>query len=121
MPPCGAIIPEALEAICGEESTRDSLPISRSLGDLEAQSVGLLSEPTIHAEVPWLPGMSLVAASDGVWQKLSQEAVGKVVVHADPSTSARALVVDARSKWPPREPDRFDLGGALVVTALVLR
>lgn len=115
VPPCGAIIPEALVAVCGnEEGTREGLPVSRSLGDLEAQSVGLLSEPTVHAEVPWLPGMSLVLASDGVWQRLSQGAVGRLVAQADPSTSARSLVVEARSKWPSR-------GDADDITAVVVK
>merc|ERR1712100_567344 len=81
-------------------SSCTGLSVSRSLGDLEAHSLGILSEPTIYEEVPLRPGMALIAASDGVWQKLSRRSVSALVAASDPQESARRIVLEARSKWP---------------------
>lgn len=90
------------------------LSVSRSLGDLEAHALGTRSEPTIHENVPLRPGMALVAASDGVWQKLPRAAVAALVGASESQDSARKLVSEARARWPQR-------GDADDITAVVVK
>lgn len=97
-----------------QASSTTGLSVSRSLGDLEAHNLGILSEPTIYEEVPLRPGMALIAASDGVWQKLPRRVVATLVGASDPQDSARRIVLEARSKWPVR-------GDADDITAVVVR
>lgn len=87
---------------------------SRSLGDLEAHTMGTRSEPTINENVPLRPGMALVAASDGVWQKLPRTTVAGIVSASEAQDSARRLVTEARAKWPQR-------GDADDITAVVVK
>merc|ERR1711971_251639 len=107
------------ETSAGAKSPTSSctgLSVSRSLGDLEAHNLGILSEPTIYEEVPLRPGMALIAASDGVWQKLSKRTVAALVAASDPQDSARRIVLEARSKWPAHSNTESD-----DITAVVVR
>merc|ERR1719271_228722 len=79
----------------GQDSPCPGLSVSRSLGDLEAHNLGILSEPTICEDVPLRPGMVLIAASDGVWQKLPRTAVASLVGASEPQDSARKVVLEA--------------------------
>eukprot|EP00971_Amphidinium_carterae_P323312 6425468-Amphidinium_carterae.1 len=64
--------------------------LARSLGDLEANSVGVLAEPEVKLNIPYQIGTVLILASDGLWDVLpkdhtNKESVGwssKVVVEA---------------------------------------
>jgi len=95
-------------------SQQPGLRISRSLGDLEAHTLGVLAEPTIHTDVPLRPGMALVAASDGLWCKLPRAAVASFANDCAPQDSARALVMEARARWPKN-------GDADDITAVVVK
>jgi len=97
----------------------DSISVSRSLGDLEGHNFGVLSEPTIYESIPLRPGMALVAASDGVWEKLPRSAVASAVSSVEPLDSARKVVLEARSRWPPRG-DVDDITAVVVQSKSVL-
>lgn len=95
------------------------LSMARALGDAEAAAIGVICVPEVQV-VAFRPGMMMVAATDGVWEKLPPvEAVafltesareGAANVHA----LAGALVGEACSRWPASQ-DRDD------ITAVVVR
>jgi serine/threonine protein phosphatase PrpC len=74
--------------------------MTRTLGDIAAKKVGLLSDPEIfHIEMR--PGdRFIVIASDGVWDVMkSAEVVGYILKHPDRETAAEGLVKEARGRW----------------------
>jgi len=77
------------------------LAMSRSLGDLDAHTVGVSAEPTIHDRVPFRSGSSIIVASDGVWEKLPRNVTCAMGVgNPDPAEASRSVVMEARSRWP---------------------
>ena len=74
--------------------------MTRTLGDLQAKSIGLISEPEIQ-NIELKPGdRFIVIASDGVWDVMSSaEVVGFIVSTNDPKESAEKLAKEARSRW----------------------
>lgn len=94
------------------------LSMARALGDAEAAAIGIICVPETQV-VPFRPGSMMVAATDGVWEKmppaqaatfLAESAHGAANVHA----LAGALVGEACSRWPASQ-DRDD------ITAVVVR
>lgn len=76
------------------------LTMSRSLGDAECHELGVVSEPTVHCNVPFWPGSTLVLASDGVWEKLSSERGAAVVANLGTQAAAKTLLEEAHREWP---------------------
>eukprot|EP00442_Polarella_glacialis_P050535 CAMPEP_0115113676 /NCGR_PEP_ID=MMETSP0227-20121206/41539_1 /TAXON_ID=89957 /ORGANISM="Polarella glacialis, Strain CCMP 1383" /LENGTH=152 /DNA_ID=CAMNT_0002513803 /DNA_START=11 /DNA_END=469 /DNA_ORIENTATION=- len=85
------------------------LSMSRALGDLQAASIGVLSEPTINTCVELQTGSAVIVASDGVWEKVTPEEAAAITSAAlaleqgsensGPSLAAHALAAEARSRW----------------------
>lgn len=93
------------------------LSMARALGDAEAAAVGVICVPETQV-VSFRPGSMLVAASDGVWEKLppkeavaflAESVLGAANVHA----LAGALVGEACSRWPASQ-DRDDITAVVV-------
>merc|ERR1740129_2097747 len=59
------------------------LSMSRAIGDLNACAIGVISEPTISVGVAFPPGSILIAATDGVWEKMHSDAAGLIASRAD--------------------------------------
>ena len=75
------------------------MQVSRSIGDaLAARSV--LPDPEIATfEIPKGTYTRFVAASDGLWDVYTSEAVGKMIYEiADPAVAARKLTLAAKAK-----------------------
>lgn len=78
------------------------LAISRALGDLVANRLGVLSDPEISCG-PFKRGDTLVVASDGLWDVMSRDRVAAQVASSavdDPDSAARSFVMTARGRWP---------------------
>lgn len=83
------------------------LAMSRSLGDYVAQSVGVTPEPEILEYEIQPEDLYLVVASDGVWEFMPNEEVGKISFpfysKSAPEAAANALVKEAYKKWKTEE------------------
>mmetsp|Transcript_66535 Transcript_66535/g.124120 ORF Transcript_66535/g.124120 Transcript_66535/m.124120 type:complete len:459 (+) Transcript_66535:84-1460(+) len=75
------------------------LALGRSLGDLEANSVGVLAEPELKLQLPFDVGSALVIASDGLWDVLPKDGVGAKARTSEPKECATTMVTDARAQW----------------------
>ena len=80
--------------------------MTRTLGDLQAKKIGLISEPEIESiELNPLYDKFIVIGSDGIWDVMSSaEVTGFLHQHIDGNEAARegaaeALVLEARSRW----------------------
>lgn len=87
--------------VCMRGSQYPGLAMSRALGDLVAQDLGVLAEPEVRVGVPFPPGSLLVVATDGVWETVPAEDAAHCAagLAADPQLAARALVEMARARW----------------------
>eukprot|EP00053_Salpingoeca_punica_P006353 m.60330 g.60330 ORF g.60330 m.60330 type:complete len:279 (+) comp13652_c2_seq2:203-1039(+) len=76
------------------------LAVSRSFGDTALTSVGVVAVPEILIQEIEADDRHVVLASDGVWDQLSNEEVGKyVMTHKDPRKAAEMIVKEARKRW----------------------
>lgn len=95
---CGNI---TARRIYGKGSQFPGIMMSRALGDLVAQGLGVLSEPEVHTGIPLKHGSTVVVASDGVWERSPVELVASEVSQGcDTQVVAQKVVEDARSRWP---------------------
>lgn len=82
------------------------LAMSRSLGDLEMRSAGVIPDPDV-LKVELAPAVGtadgdlfLIVASDGVWEFIeSEEAVSIVSKHSDATEACKTLVYEAMERW----------------------
>lgn len=93
--------------------------MGRSLGDLVAHQLGLLSEPEIRMGIPFGVGSTLVLASDGVWEHMQADEVAsqcsrELAEGESPAAVARDLAQEARARWPAEASDDIT---AMVVTS----
>lgn len=104
--------------IVAKGTDRPGLAMSRSLGDVEAAAVGLISEPTVSPTLPFVPGSAVIAASDGVWDVIKPlEVAAEAASGAEASAIAFSVVSEARSRWQQAGwPDIDDIT-AIVVKA----
>jgi serine/threonine protein phosphatase PrpC len=82
------------------------LAMSRSFGDLAAESVGVYAEPELSEVILGHMDRFVIWASDGVWEFISsQEAVDIVQEYYDkgPLEAAAALVKEAVKRWNDEE------------------
>ena len=81
------------------------LAMSRSFGDDVATSVGVTSEPDIIITKRTKTDQFIVAASDGIWEFLSNEDVVDIVSknNIDPKKASRILCKEATNKWQKEE------------------
>lgn len=95
------------------------LAISRSIGDLVAETVGVISEPEIilkeNAEAI---GKFLVLGSDGLFDYLELEDIIDVIspyyLKGDPSGAANAVVQEAIERWAEVSVGRDDITSVIV-------
>jgi serine/threonine protein phosphatase PrpC len=80
------------------------LAMSRSLGDTVAHTVGVVSEPEMHA-VQLVPSDKILLwASDGLWEFVSNEEALEIARKAgDPRKAVDALVAEAQARWMAKE------------------
>ena len=79
------------------------LAMSRSLGDEIAHTIGVNCCPEVSRFTLGPDDKFLVVASDGVWEYLSNEEVGRIVwpffLRNSPEQAGKALVKAAADKW----------------------
>ncbi len=82
------------------------LAMSRSLGDIAAETVGVFAEPELSEVVLGKNDKFIVWASDGVWEFISsQEAVDIISEYIDksPIEACGALVRESTARWAQEE------------------
>eukprot|EP00747_Dinoflagellata_sp_TGD_P208214 gnl/TRDRNA2_/TRDRNA2_81724_c0_seq1.p1 gnl/TRDRNA2_/TRDRNA2_81724_c0~~gnl/TRDRNA2_/TRDRNA2_81724_c0_seq1.p1 ORF type:complete len:392 (+),score=59.69 gnl/TRDRNA2_/TRDRNA2_81724_c0_seq1:113-1288(+) len=108
---------EAVRRVYKRGTTRPGLAMARALGDLEAQKVGVLSEPEISDNVTFGVGYSVIVGSDGLWAQMPMYLAVRIVEAAESATAAaQCMVEEARARWPLQS-DIDDIT-AVVVKAL---
>lgn len=79
------------------------LSMTRSIGDLVAAKIGVISEPDIIEQKLDNNSKFIVVASDGVWEIMSNEEVASIVDkfynNRDVESAADKLVEEAAKKW----------------------
>jgi len=76
------------------------IAMTRTLGDLQAKKIGLISEPEIECLDLTPHDNFIVIGSDGLWDVMSSaEVVGFIAQHDVRETVAEAVVQEARSRW----------------------
>lgn len=77
------------------------LAMSRSIGDRVATEVGVISDPVVtYHNLSRSRDRSVVLASDGVWQFMSNsEVIETAGEHADPAEAAMAVCREAQDRW----------------------
>jgi len=98
-----------------KDSDMPGLGMARALGDTQARSVGVTSEPTITFGLALPPGSALVVASDGVWEKVSPLTVAAIALSTDAEAAAKEIVKTAMDCWSA------DTGDIDDITAVVIR
>ena len=96
------------------------LAMSRSLGDLDADDIGVVATPTVSHRRVEATDRFVVLASDGIWEFLSSdevvEIVGGFVQRGEPAAdAARFLIAKAALQWKLEEGDYRDDITAIVV------
>jgi len=97
------------------------LTMSRSLGDLDADPIGVIATPEVRQRtLERGRDRFIVLASDGVWEFLSSEAVVEIVggflTRGEPAISAaRFLIAKAALCWSQEEGDYRDDITAIVI------
>jgi serine/threonine protein phosphatase PrpC len=93
------------------------LAMARSLGDLEAQSVGALSDPDLQQNIPIGRNSTVVIATDGIWEKMTSAEVRDALQESgqDLQQSVVSLVDLASSKWAIQK-DVDDITAVLIRT-----
>uniref|UniRef100_A0A0A9BXE9 protein-serine/threonine phosphatase n=1 Tax=Arundo donax TaxID=35708 RepID=A0A0A9BXE9_ARUDO len=77
---------------------------TRSLGDVAAESVGVIAEPEVKSVEITPPHLFLVVASDGVFEFLSsQEVVDMVAMYEDPRDACSAIAAESYKLWLQHE------------------
>lgn len=82
------------------------LAMTRSIGDMIASPVGVTAEPEVKSFPDLMPtDKALVIASDGIWDRFSNEEVANFVMDPDfylqknPDGAAGLLVKEAAKRW----------------------
>lgn len=77
------------------------LAMSRSIGDRVATEVGVISDPVVtYHNLSRSRDRSVILASDGVWQFMSNsEVIETAGEHADPAEAAMAVCREAQDRW----------------------
>lgn len=79
------------------------LAMSRSIGDMLAHMVGVSTDPEVMRFELGPEHKFIVIASDGVWEFLSNEQIGKIVwpffKNNSPEQAGNAIVRAAAEKW----------------------
>jgi serine/threonine protein phosphatase PrpC len=98
-----------------EDKRYPAIPVTRSIGDAIAESIGVKSEPEILQKT--LTGMDkfLIIATHGVWEFITpQVAVDIVGQYSDPLEGAQALMKEAYRLWLSFDEVTADLSAVVV-------
>lgn len=82
------------------------LAMTRSIGDLVAASVGVISEPEIFVYSNLKPSdKAIVIASDGIWDRMTNKEITQIVMSdqfyskRDSDGAAQLLIKESVSRW----------------------
>ncbi len=82
------------------------LAMTRSIGDMIAAGIGVTAEPEIKTyKTLTAADKAIVVASDGIWDRISNDEVAKFVMdpdfymHRNPDGAAGLLVKEAAKRW----------------------
>jgi len=109
---------DGVPRIFAKGGCRPALALSRALGDIEANELGVRAEPEVSAGLPFDSGSSLILASDGIWDMVSPSRAAEKHASCKDGTAqvlANGLIVESSSLWPETM-DRDDMT-AVVLTA----
>lgn len=106
-------------------SASGGLAMSRSLGDLDAEKLGLIAVPEVPKEIVLEDKMEhlLLLCSDGVWDVFDPPTAVQVVgkfSHDDSQRAAERLVSKAQLRWQEQESGR-EMGVIDDITCIVIR
>jgi serine/threonine protein phosphatase PrpC len=101
-------------------SNLPGLAMSRSLGDLIAQKVGVSHVPEVNSVPLTGDHQVLILASDGVWEFLSSEQVIQEVKKFSPNDIQKACDSIAALSWKNWLANEFDVVDDITVIGLVL-
>jgi serine/threonine protein phosphatase PrpC len=101
-------------------SNLPGLAMSRSLGDLIAQKVGVSHVPEVNSIPLTSDHQVLILASDGVWEFLSTEDVIAEVKKFPPQEIQKACDAIAALSWKNWLANEFDVVDDITVIGLVL-
>jgi len=79
--------------------------MTRSMGDLVAKTVGVISEPEIKVFSNLQPQIDrvVVIASDGLWDRIPNDEVTRMIIpyydKRDPDGAATRLTYEAANRW----------------------
>lgn len=76
------------------------IAMTRTLGDLQAKKIGLISEPEVQNIELGQGDKFIVIGSDGIWDVMnSAEVIGFVLQNDTRENPAEALVTECRNRW----------------------
>ena len=85
------------------ERDTPGLAMSRSIGDYKVHEAGVIAEPEVHEYLLQPGDLALVIGSDGVFEFLSNEIIGKIVLkHQDCEKAANEIVTVSNDLWMQR-------------------
>ena len=95
------------------------LAITRSLGDTLAASVGVISDPEVVTVNLHENDKALILASDGVWDKLTEEEVIKIakmnIKLGLADYAVNAIIDEARKRWENSGPYIDDISCVIII------
>lgn len=90
---CGGIIErKRITSVFG------SIALSRSIGDYEYESLGLISTPYTGIHLPRSTDLALVVATDGVFEKMTNLGVAQIVRNGQDAQSISNSIIEAALK-----------------------
>ena len=95
-------------AVGGGKGQGPGLAMTRSLGDFDAASIGVIGTPTVSHRALQAGDAFIVLASDGIWEFLTSERVVEIVEGylkrgESANTAARYLIALASLEWKREE------------------
>jgi len=83
---------------------------TRSIGDAEAEELGVFAEPELHSHTLVAADKYVVVASDGVFEFITNQEVATIVSRiGDPHRAAQVLVAESYKRWLSNEPRSDDI------------
>jgi len=94
------------------DEDKPGLAMTRSLGDIIAKKIGVISEPDIFEYEIKQNDKFIVIASDGIWEYLTNEEVVNIIssyyINGDVESATEELIKNAKSKWEELRKDTID-------------
>ena len=104
---------EGPNRVYAKGKTYPGLSLTRTIGDLEGEKIGIISDPDIIIKKIDSTCKYLVMGSDGLWDVIKPYDVRRIVTpffnKDDPNGACQALLKTACKKWDKDECDRDDI------------